>query len=225
MGRPRIDPTAVTTTSRVLDAAVIAFAAEGIDGATLADIAAAAGITRPSLLYHFASKERLYEAALARVFADIGAMIRAASSPGGTPGEDDVGRGPGSDVDPSVVHEMHQHRLLQLVEGFAAFAVQQPATARLLLRAIVADDNPATRALLISQAVPAIDAVCALARQAAAVETDLRATLMAIIVDVLARAAAGDAATALWAHGSARHLAERLLFPRHQAPASHRGAP
>jgi AcrR family transcriptional regulator len=220
MGRPRLDPTAVTTTHRVLDAAVIAFAAEGIDGATLADIATAAGITRPSLLYHFASKERLYEAALARVFADIGAMIHAASTTVGTPGEDDVGT-PGGPADA----ETHEHQLLQLVEGFAAFAVQQPATARLLLRAIVADDNPATRALLISQAVPAIDAVCALAHKAAAVETDLRATLMAIIVDVLARAAAGDAASALWAHGSARHLAERLLFPRHQAPASHRGAP
>lgn len=220
MGRPRLDPTAVTTTHRVLDAAVIAFAAEGIDGATLADIAAAAGITRPSLLYHFASKERLYEAALARVFADIGVMIRAASTTVFTPGEDDGGA-PGVSADA----ETRQHQLLQLVEGFAAFAVQQPATARLLLRAIVADDNPATRALLISQAVPAIDAVCDLAKKADAVETDLRATLMAIIVDVVARAAAGDAAPALWAHGSARHLAERLLFPRRQPPASHRGAP
>ena len=219
MGRPRNDPTAVTTTNRVLDAAVVAFAAEGIDGSTLADIATAAGITRPSLLYHFASKERLYEAALARVFADIGEMIRAASTTVGTPGEDDLGGGVPADA------ETHQHQLLQLVEGFAAFAVQQPATARLLLRAIVADDNPTTRALLISQAVPAIDAVCALAQRAAAVETDLRATLMAVIVDVLARAAAGDAASALWAHGSARHLAERLLFPRHQPPASHPGEP
>ena len=202
MGRPKLDPTATATATRVVDAAITAFASLGFDGATLADIAAAAGITRPSLLYHFASKERLYEASLARVFAAIGALIAGATADVGASGE--------HDLEEAIVARA---QLLALVEGFAAFAVQEPATARLLLRAIVADDNPATRVLVISQAVPTIDAVCVLARRAGAGDAvDLRASVMAIVVDVLARAAAGDAATPLWGRGSPRELAERALF-------------
>ena len=202
MGRPKLDPTATATATRVVDAAIKAFSSLGFDGATLADIAAAAGITRPSLLYHFASKERLYEAALARVFAAIGALITGATADAGASGE--------HDLEEAIVARA---QFLALVEGFAAFAVQEPATARLLLRAIVADDNPATRAHVISQAVPTIDAVCALARRADVGDAiDLRASVMAIVVDVLARAAAGDAATPLWGRGSPRDLAERALF-------------
>ena len=59
MGRPRATPDEDTTKMRVLRAAEVEFGRAGRDGARLEDIASAAGITRPSLLYHFASKDEL----------------------------------------------------------------------------------------------------------------------------------------------------------------------
>lgn len=53
---------------QVLDAATRQFAAAGYDGASLQAIAEAVGIKKPSLLYHFASKEALHQAVLRRLF-------------------------------------------------------------------------------------------------------------------------------------------------------------
>ena len=50
---------------RILDAATIAFSTQGYRGASLAQIAAAAGLTQQGLLYHFGSKEGLLKAVLA----------------------------------------------------------------------------------------------------------------------------------------------------------------
>jgi AcrR family transcriptional regulator len=194
MGRPRHDENAVATTTRIVDAAVEAFAAEGFDGATLADIGAKAGITRPSLLYHFPSKERVYAAALERVFHDIEALVHAAT------------------VINDGVDAIHADAVLDLVDGFAAFAASSPHTSRLLLRAIVADQHAATRDMVLSRAVPIIDAVEAFARSAGAAGPGLRHALMAVIVDVLARAAAGDGAAALWGVTTHRAAAARALF-------------
>lgn len=196
MGRPRHDASVVAATTRVLEAAIVAFARQGFHGAALAEIAAAAGITRPSLLYHFPSKEQLYVAALGAVFADIDALIAVAT-------------GPHDDATVAVAGA----RLIGLVEDFAAFAAARPDTTRLLLRAIVADDDPATRTLLAAQAGPTIDRVEAFARRAGAAPEGLRRALMMVIVDTLARAAAGDVAPALWGRESALGPAARLLFP------------
>lgn len=202
MGRPRHDSNSVATTTRVLEAAIVAFARQGFHGAALADIAAAAGITRPSLLYHFDSKEQLYVAALGAVFADIDALIARATGPAAD--DDDAGN-------------VEAPRLLGLVEDFAAFAAARPDTTRLLLRVIVADDDPTIRTLLAGHAAPTIDRVEAFARRAGATPEGLRRALMMIIVDTLARAAAGDVAPALWGRDSALGPAARLLFP-HEPP-------
>ena len=69
MGRPPASRFEIDTPTRILDAAEHAFAIAGLAGARLADIAGAAGIRRPSLLYHFSSKERLYGAVVERAFA------------------------------------------------------------------------------------------------------------------------------------------------------------
>ena len=45
---------------RILDAAVEAFAARGYEAASMSEIAASAGITKPVLYDHFASKRRLF---------------------------------------------------------------------------------------------------------------------------------------------------------------------
>jgi AcrR family transcriptional regulator len=53
----------------ILDAATRLFAERGFDATPLQAVAEAAGIRKPSLLYHFSSKEELREAVLARVLS------------------------------------------------------------------------------------------------------------------------------------------------------------
>jgi AcrR family transcriptional regulator len=200
MGRPRHDDSAVATTVRLLRAATAAFARSGFHGAALAEIASEAGITRPSLLYHFGTKEQLYTAALGAVFADIDALIAVATV-------DDA-----ESADAGLDREQCAARLMGLIEGFGAFAASRPDTTRLLLRAIVADDDATTRALVVTHSVPAIDRVEALALRAGAEPAGLRRAIMMIIVDILARAAAGDVASSLWGSATIAGPAARLLF-------------
>ncbi|MGZ6095558.1 MAG: TetR/AcrR family transcriptional regulator, partial [Polyangiales bacterium] len=63
---------------KLLDAAEAEFAARGFEGARLEDIAAACGMRRASLLYHFESKQALYENVLERAFGDLGRMMASA---------------------------------------------------------------------------------------------------------------------------------------------------
>jgi AcrR family transcriptional regulator len=63
---------------RILDAARSEFAQRGFPGARLQDIAERAGLTHPTLLYHFGSKERLYAAVIEQAMEDWAAMTSAA---------------------------------------------------------------------------------------------------------------------------------------------------
>lgn len=69
---------------RILDAARREFARHGY-AARLQDIAEAAGLTHPTLLYHFKSKERLYAAVIEQAMLDWAAMTSraVAVAPGG----------------------------------------------------------------------------------------------------------------------------------------------
>ncbi len=59
------------TRSRILDAALSEFAANGLAGARTEQIAAAAGVNKALLYYYFESKEKLYSAALEMVSARV----------------------------------------------------------------------------------------------------------------------------------------------------------
>jgi len=71
---------------RILDAATAVFGAHGYDRASMAAIAARAGVTKPTLYARFGSKERLFQAAVqreyevrnARLFATFSAAHREA---------------------------------------------------------------------------------------------------------------------------------------------------
>jgi AcrR family transcriptional regulator len=69
----------------ILDAARQVFEAEGLDGASLRAIAAAAGYTPAALYFHFPSKEAIYaevlQASLARLRAAVDRAVDAATGP------------------------------------------------------------------------------------------------------------------------------------------------
>ena len=54
-------------TGTILDAALAVFSAQGFRGATLDQIAEVAGLSKPNLLYYFASKDAIYEALLGQL--------------------------------------------------------------------------------------------------------------------------------------------------------------
>ena len=63
---PRKTRTGEANTQRILDAALEVFAAYGFQGARIDQIAVAAGLSKPNLLYYFRTKEALYTAVLRR---------------------------------------------------------------------------------------------------------------------------------------------------------------
>lgn len=54
---------------RILSAAAQLYAVRGFEGTSMRDIAEAAGVTKPLIFYHFASKERLYASLLAEALS------------------------------------------------------------------------------------------------------------------------------------------------------------
>ena len=62
---------AATTKGRVLDAALASFGARGYEATSLDALAATLGLTKQSILYHFASKEALLEAVIDRSAVEL----------------------------------------------------------------------------------------------------------------------------------------------------------
>jgi AcrR family transcriptional regulator len=67
------------TRAAILVAAAEVFSARGFEGATLREIAVRAGVKQPLLVYHFGSKEQLWEAAVDRLWRRLVEAVRADS--------------------------------------------------------------------------------------------------------------------------------------------------
>lgn len=179
MARPRHDPSAVDTRERVLRAAERAFGDKGYAAATLAEIARGAGIRRPSLLYHFGSKEQLYEAVLERAFGQLNA---------------DLGLAMGTAAPPEV-------RLRALTRAYRAHLEAHPWLPRLVLREML-DQQGGGHDLLVARLVPLADLVAAYLAEVCAGAlrpgVDVRSAVVSLGSTELLRVAAGELGTALW---------------------------
>lgn len=64
-------PSADATRTRILDAALSLFAERSFEGAGTREIARRAGVSQPSLNYHFRSKDELWRAVVDRLFSEL----------------------------------------------------------------------------------------------------------------------------------------------------------
>jgi AcrR family transcriptional regulator len=96
---------------RILDAAAEAFAAHGYRAASVEDIARAAGVTKPVLYDHFASKRALFTSLMESARDELAARGAQAMSADAPPGA----------------------RMRTAVEAFFAYVEHKPARARVLL--------------------------------------------------------------------------------------------
>ncbi len=180
MGRPRLAEIDTATTERILVAAEEAFARNGFADARLEDIAAAAGVRRPSLLYHFPSKEKLYRATLERVFAKLREELAKAIAKEGT-----------FDV-----------RADAMVGNYTSFIVRHPNLARLFVRELLAGGDAAER-LLREQVTPLVDLAEAFVKEAGRGRLreglDVRGTILQIVGGAVLYSISGSLAPVIWA--------------------------
>lgn len=194
MGRPPAGSAQTATPERVLDAAEQAFAQHGLRGARLEDIAAAAGIRRPSLLYHYPSKDLLYAAVVRRAFAELGAALTRAMT------------GPAEFV----------ARFDAVVGCFARFLAEHPAHARIMVWELLDGQGPG-RAILLDEVVPLLDLVERFIQIEGRAEIrpglPVRAAIVQVASDIVLRSAAAEFKTALWGDTDhTRELARALFF-------------
>ncbi|MBS2026963.1 MAG: TetR/AcrR family transcriptional regulator [Deltaproteobacteria bacterium] len=173
MGRPRARPDQQATTERLLAAAELEFGRVGFAAARLQDIGKRAGISRPSLLYHFKSKDELYAAVVHGAFARMGAAIAEST-----------------DLDAAL-----PERIDALVNGYLRFIHANPAVARLVLREVVDGKGPG-RALMLREAVPVLELIEGFLRRSAKGAlrpgVPLRQAVLAVAFSAMVRAAAEE---------------------------------
>jgi len=193
-----------STAERILDAAEREFAAVGFAPARLADIAERAGIRRPSLLYHFESKEQLYRAAVERAFDQLGAELLRSMALAGD----------------------FEARLDALVGAFARFLDARPTLAPIIVRELIDDaehdedtrrrGGGPGRAIMLEQVAPLLGTVETFVREAGSERLraglPIRAAIVQVAGDLLLRSAAGGLRAPLWGSGDHAKLLARVLF-------------
>ncbi|MEO0601092.1 MAG: TetR/AcrR family transcriptional regulator [Myxococcota bacterium] len=171
MGRPPLDPDRPATPARILTSALRIFARDGYAAARLADIAKGAEVTRPSLLYHFRSKQVLYEAVVRGSFARVGAALAQAM------------------VEPAPFPE----RLRRVAETYARELANQPEDARIVVSEMMGAEGPGLL-ILLDEVTPLLDRVVAFVETAEPAMLrpglDIRAAVLQVASDVLLQHAA-----------------------------------
>lgn len=162
------------TASRILSAAEAAFAEHGFEGARLGDIAKAAGIRRPSLLYHFSTKHDLYCAVVEGTFEALGAAIAEPLE------RDDLAL---------------EARVEAMFRTFSDVLERRPDAARIVLREVLDGRGPG-QDLLRNLAVPLLERVEAFLEREGRGKLrpglPLRAALLSVVTARFVHAAASE---------------------------------
>ena len=193
MARPRKTEDSVQTPAKIGQAALDVFAAQGFSQANLAEIARRVGISRPSLLYHFESKEVLFEHVLLKAFAEVGELLRGAMQASGT----------------------FEQRLHRVVVGFDRYMMHNPSIACLLARELIAPDGLG-KTLLINETLPLLDEVEAWIQAEGAGQLRagvlVRDLLMHVVSNAVLKASAGEVSMALWGKSDPWTLVQATLL-------------
>ncbi|MCB9567220.1 MAG: TetR/AcrR family transcriptional regulator [Myxococcales bacterium] len=194
MPRPPADERRATA-ERLLSAAAELFARHGLHATRLADIAARVGIRRPSLLYHYRTKEELYAAVVDRAFSRLGEALAQAMTRGAT----------------------FRGRFDDVLVAFTTFIDEHAELARIVLRELLAGDRPG-RAIVVDRVAPILDLVERFirieGRGVIRPELPVRAALLQVASSIVLRAASGELAGPLWGdEDHAAALARTLFFP------------
>jgi AcrR family transcriptional regulator len=160
-------------------AAEIEFADHGFAGTRLEDIAARVGLTRPSLLHHFPTKEGLYNAVVERLVARLRLSL----------------------LDGMTTRGSFSDRLAATVGRFSEHLFRDPTPAKILVRELQDARGPGER-LLKEQVIPLLEFAEGFVRQAGGKELPLGLDIRAAILDVFGAmvffAVAGRARETLW---------------------------
>ncbi len=116
--QPLVNAPVESTRERLLQAASQYFADKGFYGTSIRDVAEAVGISKPSLIHHFPSKESLYSEVLKRIATGLNARLEEA-------------------LDAPVDEREKLHRF---VDRFCAWSFTHEHDARILMRELL--DNP-----------------------------------------------------------------------------------
>src|SRR5688572_30189325 len=180
MARPIRSPDDLETSDKLLAVARGEFAKRGFEGARLSDIAEEVGIKRPSLLYHYPTKQDLYSAVVNRAFADLGTALEGATQKSGA----------------SFVE-----RFDELVKKLVAFFDERPDVATLILRELVDDQGPG-QLLLLDAGVPLLLKMERFVREEGDGVTrrdlPIRQALLQTFAAVLVKSASGRLREPLW---------------------------
>lgn len=193
MARPKKGSNLVPTEERILSAAEQEFGRYGFERTRLEDIAKIADIRRPSLLYHFKSKDILYSAVVHRVFDSLRLALLERMRPGD-----------------------FATQVENLTAVFSDFVSSNPAFAPIVLREIIDGNGPA-REILITEMAPLLSIVETwLEQQGKGIIPNgisVRYAILHIATNALLHNASRDLQTPLWGkEDSSRQIARQMFL-------------
>lgn len=179
MARPKKTASTADTAALIRQAALAFFGQRGFGPTALEDIAKSVGVTRTTLLYHFESKEALYNAVVQEAFTRISTMLIGSMIQGGN----------------------FKNRLKHMIKSFLSHVEGNPHLAKLMIREAIDEHGPGCR-IIQEQGMPVLEMVEAFIMQEGRLRKDqkslLREVLLQISTSVMLKSASGDLKNSFW---------------------------
>ena len=193
MVRPRKNLSSSDTATLLRARALIHFGRFGFANTSLFDVAEDVGVTRTSLLYHFKSKEKLYDAVVQEAFFQISSEL----------------------VNSLRGHGSFTERLERMIASFLGYVENHPDLAKLLIREVI-DERDAGCKMIVNQGLPILNLVIKFILFAGKVRRDrkdfLREILLQITTSVMLKSASGQMRETVWGKNSRTRDLARLLL-------------